>query len=297
MPLVSLSRMLADATASGYGVCYCESWNLESFQAVIEAAEECQSPIVAGFNGGFLRHRTRTRPEDLSYYASLRLPLERSPVPVAFLLNESDSLAQIERGIELGFNAVMPENEGLALDDYRNLVNKVVTFARPRNVWVEAQLGVLPNGASAKNGHSEITDPETARRFVQETGIDALAVSIGNIHILTDGKASVDRDALRRVGESVNVPLVLHGGTSIAHENLRDFVKMGVAKFNFGTVLKQAYLEAVREGLAKYERPMNPHAFLGVGGNLDIMIAGREAVKSKVKELLHASGSVGRANQ
>jgi ketose-bisphosphate aldolase len=296
MPVVSLSRMLADARAGGYAVCYCESWNLESLQAVIEAAEECHSPVVAGFNGGFLRHSSRGRPEDLSYYAGLRFALERSPVPVAFLLNESDSFAQIQEGIELGFNAVMPENEGLAPDEYQNLVDRVVAFAHPRHVWVEAQLGVLPNGACPNNGHFEMTDPDLARRFVQETGIDALAVSTGNVHILTAGRASIDKDALRSIGEKVDVPLVLHGGTSIAHERLRDFVAMGVAKLNFGTALKQAYLEAVRESLAQYERPMNPHSFLGVGGDKDIMMAGREAVKNKVKELLQAVGSVGRAN-
>src|SRR5262249_35881889 len=121
MPIVSLSHMLADARAGGYGVCYCESWNLESLQAVIEAAEECHSPVVAGFNGGFLCSRNRKRPEDLSYYACLRLALANSAVPVAFLLNESDSLAQIRQAIEFGFNAVMPESEGLTLTDYRNL--------------------------------------------------------------------------------------------------------------------------------------------------------------------------------
>src|SRR5438477_5892467 len=131
MPLVPLAPMITEARNAGYGVCYCESWNLESFQAVVEAGEECRSPIIAGFNGGFLRHSSRSKPEDLSFYASLRFALQRSSVPVAFLLNESDSQAQIEQGIELGFNAVMPENEGLPLDDYRALVKAVVAFARP----------------------------------------------------------------------------------------------------------------------------------------------------------------------
>ncbi len=295
MPLVSLAPMLADARSSGYGVCYCESWNLESIQAVVEAAEECRSPVIAGFNGGFLRHHSRSKPEDLSYYAGFRLALTRSRVPVAFLLNESDSQAQIEEGIELGFNAVMPENEGLDHDQYRNFVNDVVSFAHPRNVWVEAQLGVLPNGSGTNNGHCEITDPERARRLVEETGVDALAVSIGNVHVLTAGKASIDMAALRRVGEKVNVPLVLHGGTSFAHERLRELVDLGVAKFNFGTLLKQAYLEAVQDKLAGYRRPMNPHAFLGIGGEPDIMMAGRQAVKAKVRELLQACGSMERA--
>jgi ketose-bisphosphate aldolase len=295
MPLVPLAGMLAEATNRGYAVCYCESWNLESLQAVLAAAEECHSPIVAGFNGGFLRRRSRAQAEDLSYYAGMRLALERSPVPVAFLLNESDSLAQIEQGMELGFNAVMPESEGLDLDEYRKLVNAVVALARVRDVWVEAQLGALPSGAAPNNGHFEITDPELARQFVEDTGIDALAVSIGNVHVLTAGRASVDTEALRRVREKVNVPLVLHGGTSIAQERLQDLVCLGVAKFNFGTILKQVYLDAVAEKLARYSRPLNPHAFLGMGGDLDIMVAGREAVKEKVKELLEASGSAGKA--
>jgi ketose-bisphosphate aldolase len=294
MPIVSLAQMLLDATIGGYAVCYCESWNLESLQAVVEAAEESRSPIVAGFNGGFLRHRSRSKPEDLSYYAGLRFALERSPVPIAFLLNESDSLAQIEQGIGLGFNAVMPDNEGLRADEYLQLVNAVVVLARKRNVWVEAQLGTLPHGTTNNNGHFEITNPELARQFVESTGIDALAVSIGNVHVLTAGRASIDMDALRRIRERVSVPLVVHGGTSIAHENLQALVGMGVAKFNFGTVLKQAYLDAVRDQLAQYERPMNPHAFLGMGGDRDIMVAGRDAVKCRVKELLQVCGSMGR---
>jgi ketose-bisphosphate aldolase len=294
MPIVSLAQMLSDARSGGYAVCYCESWNLESLQAAVEAAEESRSPIVAGFNGGFLRHRCRSKPEDLSYYAGLRLALEKSPVPIAFLLNESDSLAQIAQGIGLGFNAVMPDSEGLPADEYLQFVNAVVALARTRNVWVEAQLGALPNGTTSSNGHFERTDPELARKFVENTGIDALAVSIGNVHVLTAGRASIDMDALRRIRDKVTVPLVVHGGTSIGHENLQALVCMGVAKLNFGTVLKQAYLDAVRCQLALYERPMNPHVFLGIGGDHDIMVAGRNAVKSKVKELLQICGSTGR---
>src|SRR5438874_12780051 len=107
MPLVSMKRLLTDALSGRYAVCYCESWNLESLQAVIEAAEEMRSPVIGGFNGGFLMHPTRSRPERLTYYAGFARALRESSVPVAFLLNETDDLAQIEEGIELGFNAVM----------------------------------------------------------------------------------------------------------------------------------------------------------------------------------------------
>src|SRR5579863_2902606 len=107
MPVAPMNALLAAARSGNYAVCYCESWNLESFQAVVEAAEEMRSPIIAGFNGGFLRHRSRAKPERLSYYAGLRRALQESSIPVAFLLNETDDLRQVEEGIELGFNAVM----------------------------------------------------------------------------------------------------------------------------------------------------------------------------------------------
>jgi len=110
---------------------------------------------------------------------------------------------------------------------------------------------------------------------------------------LTAGKSSVDMDVLRRIGKKVKAPLVLHGGTSIAYDRMRDLVCLGVPNSIFEPFLKQAYLDAVKAGLAKYERPSNPHPFLGMGTNLDINGCGREAVKGKVKELLHACGSTG----
>lgn len=292
MPILPMTQLLADAQRGGYAVCYCEAWNLESFQAVIEAAEETRSPIIAGFNGGFLNHPGRSKPERLAYYAGFSLALSRTDVPVAFLLNETDHLAQIQEGIDLGFNAVMVENEHLRLDEYRQLVKQVVKLAHKRNVSVEAQVGRLSDGS----GHSaaDPTDPAIARAFVEETAIDALAVAVGNVHVLTRGKASIDLRALERIHEEVEIPLVLHGGTAIPLEVAQDCIRVGVAKVNFGTALKQAYLEAIRVKLAEYREPMSPHPFLGMGGREDILVAGREAVKLKVKELLRTFGSAGK---
>ncbi len=295
MPVTPLSVMLAEARSAGYALSYAESWNLESLQAVINAAEKHCSPIIAGFNGGFLRHAARKKPENLAYYACFRKALERAKVSVAFLLNESDSLEQIREGIDLGFNAVMPESENLGIEAYRDLVNAVVAIAKPRGVSVEAQIGTLPVGVENRNGHGMITDPDLAAEFVQDTGIDALAVSVGNVHILTEGKATVNLDILRRIRERVSVPLVIHGGTSLAPGSVREMTRFGVAKVNFGTVLKQAYLEAVRESLAKYHVPFSPHEFLGIGGPKDVMTAGREAVEREVQRLIEVCGSKGKA--
>ena len=294
MPLASLTALLPEALREGYAVPYAESWNLESLEAVIDAAEESHSPIIAGFNGGFLRHSTREKPENLAYYAYFRKALDLAKVPVAFILNESDDLGQIRAALELGFNAVMPENEGLEVEEYRALVKAVVRIAKPRGVWVEAQIGLLPAGHANHNGSGSMTDPDLAAEFVEDTGIDALAISIGNVHILTEGKATVDLEAVRRIREKVFVPLVVHGGTSLTAESLREMIALGVAKVNFGTVLKQAYLEALRKSLAKYHSPLSPHEFLGKGGPQDIMIAGREAVKREVLRLIEICRAKGR---
>jgi ketose-bisphosphate aldolase len=296
MPLTPLAGLLADAQRGAYAVAYTESWNLESLVAVVDAAQESHSPIIAGFNGGFLRHSARAHPENLAFYACFREALETANVPVAFLLNESDSLDQIRAGIDLGFNAVMPESDGLELEEYRKLVKAVVKLAKPQGVWVEAQIGTLPAGSPAHNGNGSLTDPQVAADFVEDTGIDALAVSIGNVHVLTEGKATLDLDAVRRIRQKVKVPLVAHGGTSLSAESLRQVVALGVAKVNFGTVLKQAYLEAVRTSLAKYHAPSNPHGFLGKGGPDDIMAAGREAVKREVSRLIEFCGAKGKVH-
>ncbi len=295
MPFVPMDRLLADARRGGYAVCYCESWNLESLQAVVEGAEELQSPVIVGFNGGFLMHPSRSKPEDLSFYTGMALAVRKARVPVSLILNESDDFSQIAAGIELGFNAVMVESHHLGFDEYKTLVKRVVALGEPKRVFVEGQIGELPDGCDGPNGSGIITDPLLAKSFVEETGIDALSVSIGNVHVMTRGKAAIDLEALRRIREVVQVPLVVHGGTGFPSQSAADVIGLGVTKFNFGTTLKQAYLAAVRDKLAAYHEPMNPHPFLGMGGPEDIMVAGREAVKAKVKELIQQYGFAGKA--
>ena len=116
MPLVSMSQLLEKARRDGYAVPYCESWNLESLQAVVQAAEKARSPVIAGFIGGFLGHPSRPQPEKLAYYGGFATALSAATVPVTFLLNETDDFSQIAAGITAGFNAVMVENERLGME-------------------------------------------------------------------------------------------------------------------------------------------------------------------------------------
>jgi ketose-bisphosphate aldolase len=292
-----MKGMLLDARARGYAVCYCEAWNLESFEAELEAAEEVSAPAIVGFNGGSLTHPPRNRAENLTFYGGFLTAVRHSTVPVSFLLNETDNLEQIEQALDLGFNAIMVDEEHLDRPAYLAMVKKVVRLAAAVGASVEAQFGTLPSGVEGAHSLAHPTDVEGARRFVDETGIDALSVAVGNTHIQTQGTSTIDLDALARIHEAVDIPLVLHGGTGIPTQVARQVVACGVAKVNFGTGLKEAYLATLAQKLVAYQQPMNPHPFLGWGGPQDIMVAASDAVKAKVKDLLRAYGAAGKATQ
>jgi ketose-bisphosphate aldolase len=291
-----MKDMLVRARRGRYALCYFEAWNLESLQAVVEAAEETRSPVIIGFGGGFLMRPERPHPEALDYYGALGIAAAGlASVPVGLLLNETDSWDQIKKAIDLGFNGVMVEDERLSAVEYHDLVRRVVRLAHRRGVAVEAQFGHLPEGVAARGHHGGLTDAQAAREFAQSTGVDALAVSVGNVHIMARGRAVIDLALLAEIDRQVRLPLVVHGGTGFPRNSVQQAIRCGVAKFNFGTGIKQAYLRALQGSLRKYHEPMSPHPFVGMGGKNDILVAAREAVKREVVKLLQDFGSAGRA--
>ncbi len=136
-----------------------------------------------------------------------------------------------------------------------------------RGVAIEAEVGQLPMGlrTTGESDHGgQLTDPAAAAAFVEKTGVDLLAVSVGNVHVGRWYKSALDLERLDQIRRRVSVPLVLHGGTGIAVESLREAVKLGVTKVNYGTYLKQRYLAAIRAALGK--NVADPHTLLGIGG-------------------------------
>ena len=295
MPLTPVPEMARRAREGGYAIGYFESWNFESLYGVVEAAEESRSPIIIGFNGEFLSRAERIAPERLSWYGALgREAAIGANVPCGFIFNECADDDWTRAAVTAGFNLVMPADAAAPHDAYVRRVREIVDYAHPRGVAVEAEVGELPSGIPGfSHGKAGKTDPEMARAFVQTTGVDLLAVSVGNVHVLLSGRRELDLDHLKALRRAVDIPFVLHGGTGIADESLREAIGMGVAKVNYGTVLKQAYLATVRTALAADEP--NPHALLGMGGPEDVMVAGRKAVREAVLERLPALGCAGRA--
>jgi fructose/tagatose bisphosphate aldolase len=284
------------AALSGYAVGYFESWNLESLQGVVDAAEASQSPVILGFNGDFLS-RPRTAPERLDWYAALgRAAALSSTVPCGLIFNECPHDDWVRHAISAGFNVVMLADPGAPRTELTERVGALARLAHANGVAIEGELGELPLGVSPgrpQSSRGQPTDPDAAAAFVAETGVDLLAVSVGNVHVQLGGEQPLDLDRLEAIHRRVAVPLVLHGGTGIAPDSLREAIKLGVAKVNFGTYLKRRYLAAVTEALGR--EAADPHRLLGVGGHDDALVAGRLAVKGAVLERIDLLGCHGKA--
>ncbi len=276
-----------------YTVGYFESWNLESLSAVIDAAEQSRSPVIIGFNGEFLSDRDRLLPERLSWYGALgKAAADSASVPCGLIFNECPREEWVYRAVDGGFNLVMPAPaEAESTEAYAQRVRTFTQYAHERGVAVEAELGSLPYGDGMEGGDS--TEPDRAAAFVSATGIDLLAVSVGNVHVMLHGQHALDLARLEAIAKAVPVPLVLHGGTGISAESLKAAVSLGVAKVNYGTVLKQRYLSAVRQALGSGEP--DPHQLLGHGGTADVMTTGRRAVRDAVLEKMELLGCCGKA--
>lgn len=295
MPLEPIGKLMAAARAGGYALGYFESWNFESLQGVIDAAEAVRAPVIIGFNGEFLSGPHRRAAERLAWYGALgKAAAESASVPVGFIFNECPDDTWVRRAASAGFNLVMPADATATYEDYERRVRDIALHAHGLGVAVEAELGHLPCGSSGTiDEGGTMTDPEQAARFVAATQVDLLAVSVGNIHIRLSGEQDLALDHLEKIHRRVPVPLVLHGGTGITAGSLRAALKLGVAKVNYGTYLKQRYLRTVRQALQ--DTTANPHELLGIGGEHDVMVAGRHAVRDAVLERIETLGCCGRA--
>ena len=295
MPLCDVRDMVGAAKAGGYAVGYFEAWNLESLQGVVDAAEQTRSPVIIGFNGDFLSRPERLAAERLAIYAAMgRAAAEEASVPCGLIFNECPRDDWVQQAILAGFNLVMPVATDAADENHASRVAKLTAIAHEHGAAVEAELGELPCGSAGTIGASgSSTDPQLAARFVRETNVDLLAVSVGNVHIMIHGERELDLTLLEEIHRQVRVPLVLHGGTGIARESLEKAIALGVVKVNYGTYLKQRYLAAIRKKLG--EERSDPHELLGLGGEWDVLVAGRNAMREAVLERIGWLGCCGRA--
>ncbi|MGA2975223.1 MAG: class II fructose-bisphosphate aldolase [Spirochaetia bacterium] len=299
MALVSMSTLLRHALEHGYAVGYFESWNLESLLAVKDAAEQAGSPVIIGFNGGFLGKRDRRVSENIHVYGGLgRAVAEQAAVPMSFILNEAAEPSLLMEGLAAGFNVVMHDHEGCTLEQSIAINASLVREAHAAGAEVEAEMGELPAGRSDAPVVSEgrKTDPQEAAQFVRETGVDALAVAVGNVHVLEGRKSHLDFPLLSMLRAAIQVPLVLHGGTGLDENELREAIKQGICKINVGTVLRRTYINALKAYFAEHDVDgLDPGEVTSTGGKLDMLARARAEVAAEIVRLMQIFGSAGKA--
>jgi ketose-bisphosphate aldolase len=295
--IVPLPYLLAKAQEGTYALGYFEAWDSYSLEAVIEAAETENAPVILGF-GCMMVSETWLDAGGIEILGNIGLTLaERTHLPVALLLNEAHTYQQCLTGIQAGFNAVMLDTSAWPIESAIEQVRELVKVAHAQYVAVEAELGHLPDATEQgiDSSLSSLTDPKEAASFVERTGVDCLAVSIGNVHLLTHGTAHIDLPRLSAIHELISVPLVIHGGTGFPPEAIPSAIRNGVAKFNVGTSLKQSFFNAIRESELTSDDNANIHDLVGSHREQDFLLAGKRSMQAKVQAYLQLYGSSGRA--
>jgi ketose-bisphosphate aldolase len=235
MPLVSSKEILAEARKKQYGVPSLLAGNLELVIGPLAAAEECRSPLILPFN----QNVTPQVPMELGIPMAVNAA-QRADVPVAVILDHGRSLEEVVKAIHLGASSVMFDGSGLPYEDNVRQTKEVVRVAHAVGVCVEAELGGIPGSASdlqAGEQDSSFTDPDLAVDFVDRTGVDTLAISLGNAHGVYRGEPNLDLERVRKIHSALDIPLVMHGASGLAEARYPEIVASGISKVCYYTAM------------------------------------------------------------
>lgn len=279
---VDTKRMLLEASRQGYAVGAFNVENAEMVWAVVAAAQELRAPVILQTTSSTLKYFTP------SMFAALaRSAAEETSVPVALHLDHGNSFDIAARCMESGYTSLMIDGSTLPYEDNVALTKRVCGMAGPKGIPVEAELGIV--GGKEDDTHADAnhyTDPVQAADFVKRTGVTSLAISIGTAHGFYAVAPVLDLSRITATRELVDIPLVLHGASGVPDETVSAAVRLGMAKVNFATELRDAYTKAVRAYLAENPLAYDPKKY----GE-----AAREAVKRLVMHKIRLCMSEGKA--
>lgn len=247
MSLVKVKDVLRLATEKKFGVPAINVFNYETVLWAIKAAEAEKMPIIIQLYPGFAGHIP------LKYVAFFAKDMaEKANVPVSVHLDHSNTAAIALEGIRDGFPSVMVDGSAQSFEDNVAMTLKVVEVARVWGVDVEAELGHVGSGANEDDiiNADHYTKVEDAVRFVELTGVDSLAIAVGNAHGPYVRVPKLDFDRISAIRAAISIPLVLHGSSDIPDDQMQRVVNLGMSKFNIATEYDRAYFKALRDGFA-----------------------------------------------
>lgn len=284
MPLVHLNDMLKHASHHHYAVGAFGIVSLDFLDGVLQAAEACRSPVVLNL----IESHFKFYDFDILMPAVLSAA-RKATVPVVVNFDHGSSLAKAEAAIRAGCNSVMVDTSALPFSDNLWQTRDIVVMAHACGVTVEGELGYVPGkeGQSAEHhpGALAYTSAAEAAGFVERTGVDSLAVSIGTVHGRMKGVPKLDYARLAKIRDAMPVPLVIHGGSGLTDEQYRKLISHGVAKINYYTALADVAGRSIKEHLVAGRKTDCNEVTAGV----------RDAVRTEVQRCMGLWGSGGRA--
>ncbi|MHB9023775.1 MAG: class II fructose-bisphosphate aldolase [Armatimonadota bacterium] len=283
MHFLPMAELLERATAGGYAVPAFTVWSSETMVTVLTVATQLRAPVILMNGPGEF---PLIGPGDMGVVAYALA--ERFDVPAALHLDHGDALEQVEACLQARYTSVMLDFSARPYDENAGALRRVVELARPYGATVEGEIGHVGkvDTVSVEGlGASTLTDPEEAAAYLADTGVDALAISIGNAHGQYTRLPRLDFDRLAILRQAINVPLVLHGGSGTPEADLQRAISLGIAKVNVATEL----LTSVRQSLMEQ---------WNAGENLWTPLAQAESMKALaavVERWIRRTGAAGRA--
>jgi tagatose 1,6-diphosphate aldolase GatY/KbaY len=282
--LTSTHELLETARRNIYAIGAFNVYNLEGVQAVVKAAEEARSPVMLQIHPSALRYGG-------SPLVALCLEAARtSTIPISVHLDHSTSEKDIRKALEAGMNSIMADGSHLPYKENLAFTREMTRLSHANGAAVEAEIGRISgteDGLTIAEKEAKMTDPDQAVEFVHATGVDSLAVTIGNVHGEYKSPPRLDFSRLEKIRRLVHIPLVLHGASGLPEEMISQSIQLGVCKFNVNTEVRQAYMQSIQAGVCSQ---------VELKDLLDAMGGAIAAMHEVITDKLELFGSVGKAH-
>lgn len=281
--LVNMREILKEAQSGQYAVGFFNAVNVEMARAVIETAEEMRSPVIVGTAEVLLPAMPLER------VAEYLIPMaSKASVPVAVHYDHGLTFDKCMEALKLGFSSVMYDCSTASYEENLSSVAEMVKICHAMGATVEGELGHVGDNEGAgklSNPSDYFTDPDVALDFIDRTGVDALAVAVGNAHGDYKFPPKLDFDRISDIAKITGTPLVLHGGSGLADNDFREAVRRGICKVNIFTDLDKAGKAGIEKGL-----------HVGQNTLMNLIPYAIDAMKSVVREKITLFGTAGKAD-
>ncbi len=239
---ISVADELKNARTGGYALGAFNTNNLEATKAICAAARESNHPIIIQTTPGAIKYAGLKQ-----IFQIVKTEIEELGIKAAIHIDHAKDFEIIKDCIDMGYRSVMFDGSKLSFEENVAITKKVVEYGHPKNVAIEAEIGVIgTEEGGVDTGLGALSDPEQTLKFIQLTGIDSVAVSIGNEHGAPNGE-HIDVELLREIARIIPIPLVLHGASGLSDEEVKIAIGLGVSKINIDTNIRKAFISGMRD--------------------------------------------------